>query len=308
MAPLEGRWFEGSSGIIPGPIVTNLVVASFGYPVAATLGQNGWDGNLMAGIGLELAPDNLSVSRGQVVMRGSLSAESATFQAYKLWESADKEVMVDLTFPSAAEFDFAAGRMHSDYLACEGIRVVASKEGRAILPTDWERFGLKKFCLRLFLNLAKPSIHTNQKPGVKFTMLFFPHTVEEMSEWTDLVQEVGCSGIKLLEGEAQLFPQAQAGSWGCPILPLICPGSRFGQLPILPTAPEPRHVIWRIVDTARQPNAYASHSTVKRKWGKIIADPDEYQEREPMVVWPQAPEPTTNSGKLSVLFITLTTP
>ena len=113
MAPLEARWFEGS-GNIPDPLAASLVVASFGYPVAATLGQNGWDGAVMAAIGLELTPDNKSVSRGQVVMRGILAAETATFQAYKLWETADKEVSIDLTFPNAAEFDFAAGRMCSE--------------------------------------------------------------------------------------------------------------------------------------------------------------------------------------------------
>jgi len=299
MAPLEGRWFEGGGGI-PVPITTNLVVASFGYPVAATLGQNGWDGKLMAGIGLELAPDNSSVTRGQVIMRGSLYTDTATIQASKLWETADKEVLVDITFPNAAEFDFAAGRMHNEYLTSEGIRVVASKEGRPILPTDWGKFGIKHFCLRLFLNVAKPSVFTNMKPGVKFTMLFFPHTVAEMSEWTDLVQEAGWPGVKILEGEAQLFPQAPAGAWGCPIYPLICPGSRLAQQPTLPPPAEMRHVIGRIIDTARQPNAYASHATLKRKWGKIIADPEEYQEREPLVTWPQAPEPTTNSGKLYV--------
>ena len=297
MAPLEGRWFEGS-GNIPDPQRANLVVASFGYPVAATLGQNGWDGSIMAGIGLELSPDNGSVSRGQVVMRGMLSAETASIQAYKLWETADKEVMLDLTFPSAAEFDFVGGRMFSEYLPSKGIRAVASKAGRPILPTDWGKHGLKNFCLRLFLNLAKPSIANNQHPGVKFTILFFPHTVEEMSEWTDLVQEPGWPGVKILEGEVQLFPQAPVGSWGCPILPLICPGGRMNQQPAFPPAAELRYVIWRIVDTARQPNAYASHSTLKRKWSKIIADPEEYLEREPLVTWPQAPEPATNTGEL----------
>jgi len=299
MAPLEGRWFEGSENI-PEPTATSLVVASFGYPVAATLGRNGWDGGVMAGIGLELSPDNKSVARGQVVMRGLLSAEAASIQAFKLWESADKEVTIDITFPNAAEFDFASGRMTSEYLPSEGIRVVASKDGRPILPTDWSKFGIKNFCLRLFLAMAKPSAYNNQKPGAKFALLFFPHTVEEMSEWTDLVQEAGWPGIKILEGEAQLFPHAPVGSWGCPILPLICPGNN-AQPTTLPPAAELRHVIWRIVDTARQPNAYASHSTLKRKWGKIIADPEEYSEREPLVTWPQPPEPVNSTGKL--LFI-----
>jgi len=297
---LDSRWFAGQDNL-PELFAENLEVASFGYPVAATLGKNGWDGQLVASIGLELAPDNLSVARGQLVMRGKLCGEPAVFQASKLWESADKEAAVSFTFPHAAEFDFAGGSMHSEYLASEGIKMAISKGDRLILPTDWEAHGIHNFCLRAVVNPAKPSAYTGQKPGVKYTILFFPHTMEEMVEWTDLVHEVGWPGIKILEGEAEFFPQAPEGTWGCPIFPLICPGSRFAQRPALPPGAEMRHVIARIVETARQPNGYASHSTVKRKWGRIIADPDEYQERSPLVSWPQPPAPPARSGKSFLL-------
>ena len=301
MAPLDDRWFTGSDNL-PELFAENLEVASFGYPVAATLGKNGWDSKLAASIGLELTPDNLSVARGQLIMRGKLAEEPATIQASKLWEAADKEAMVSFTFPHAAEFDFAGGSMHSEYLPSEGIKMVASKGDRPILPTDWPAFGILNFCLRAIINLAKPSPYNGQKPGVRFTILFFPHSLEEMQEWTDLVNEVGWPGIKLLEGEAQLFPQAPEGTWGCPILPLICPGSRFAQRPALPPSGEMRHVIARIMDTARQPNSYASHSTLKRKWGKLISDPDDYAERPPLVTWPQPAPPSVRAGKCLLLF------
>ena len=129
--------------------------------MAATLGKNGWDGNLAASIGLELSPDNLLVARqkarGQLIMRGKLCEESAVVQANKLWEAADKEAMVSITFPSAAEFDFAGGSLHSEYLTSEGVKLVASKGDRSILPTDWPAFGILNFCLRAIINPAKPS-------------------------------------------------------------------------------------------------------------------------------------------------------
>ena len=83
MAPLDSRWFAGPEDP-PEEFAAQLEVASFGYPVAATLGKHGWDGKLMAGIGLELTPDNTAVARGQLIMRGKLSEEPATFQAAKL--------------------------------------------------------------------------------------------------------------------------------------------------------------------------------------------------------------------------------
>ena len=297
MAPLDSRWFTGPEDP-PEEFSAQLEVASFGYPVAATLGKHGWDGKLMAGIGLELTPDNTAVARGQLIMRGKLSEEPATFQASKLWEAADKEATVDIVFPNAAEFDFAGGSMHSEYLPCDGIKMTAMKGDRPILPADWKAHGISNFCLRAIINPAKPSAYNHHRPGIKFTVLFFPHPLEEMATWSELVNEVGWPGIKVLEGEAQFFPHTPEGSWCCPFLPLIAPGSRFAGRPGFPPGAEMRHVIARIIDTARLPNGYASHSTLKRRWGKLIADPEDYVERAPLVSWPQTDPPVPREGKL----------
>ena len=68
MAPLDARWFSGTDNI-PELFAEQLEVASFGYPVNAVLGKNGWNGETMAGVGLELTPDNRHIARGQLVMR-----------------------------------------------------------------------------------------------------------------------------------------------------------------------------------------------------------------------------------------------
>jgi len=303
MAPLDNRWFVGPENL-PEDFAAALEVASFGYPVAAALGKHGWDGRLTASIGLELTPDNSAVARGQLIMRGRLSEEPTTFQASKLWEAADKEAVVDIVLPSAAEFDFSGGSMHSENLTCDGIKMAATKGDRPILPADWKAHGILRFCLRAIINPAKPSAFTNNKPGVKFSILFFPHTLEEMSEWSDLVAEVGWPGIKVLEGEAPFFPQTPEGSWCRPLLPLIAPGSRFAGRPTLPPGDEIRHVIDRIIDTARQPNGYASHSTLKRRWGKLIADPEDYLERAALVSWPQSEPPAARAGKCFIIIST----
>ena len=296
MAPLEPRWFTGEEGV-PELFAENLEVASFGYPVAAVLGKNGWDGELVVSVGLELSPDNRRVARGQVVMRGALSKEPAILQAHKLWETADKEVAAHITFPQAAEFDFANGTLTSEYLTSAGIKVVISKNDQVVMPTDWKAHGVGNFCLRLVLNVAKPAASNGQKPAIKFSLLFFPHTHQEMLEWSDIVNEPGWPGVKILEGKAQLFPAAPTGSWGCPIYPLFCTGSRFETAPNLPSPAEMRFVIASIMLTARAPNSYSSHSTLKRKWGKILADGDEYVERLPLTTWPPAPSPPVTMGK-----------
>jgi hypothetical protein len=74
MAPLDGKWFSGKADL-PLVIVENLVTASLGQSANATLGRNGWDGKVMAGIGLELGSDNRTVKYSQFFMRGQLSEE-----------------------------------------------------------------------------------------------------------------------------------------------------------------------------------------------------------------------------------------
>jgi len=300
MAPLDSRWFAGTDNV-PEFIAENLEVPSFGYPIHAAMGKNGWDGELAACIGLELSPDNTKVVRGQLILRGHLDKEPAALQASKLWEPASKDVTVHISMPSAAEFDLVAGTMTSEYLPSEGLKVTCSKAGTAIPVAQWPEHRIGKFCLRLFVQLAKPS-SPNARPAVQFAVLFFPHTFNEMLEWSDMVKAPGWPGIKILEGEAQLFPPAPEGEWGCPIFPLLCPGTRFEQVPNLPPGADMRRVISAIFNSARQPNCYATHTNLKRKWGKMLADEEEYVERLPAITWPVPPEPEINTGKCNSLF------
>ena len=296
MAPLDSRWFSGTDNV-PEFIAENLEVPGFGYPVHAAMGKNGWEGEVAACIGLELSPDNTKVVRGQLILRGHLSKEEpAVVQASKLWDAAAKDVTISITMPSAAEFDLAAGTMTSDYLPSDGLKVACAKAGVAIPPAQLAQHGIGKFCLRLYVQLARP-VNNGARPAVQFSVMFFPHTFDEMLEWSDMVKAVGWPGIKILEGEAQLFPAAPEGEWGCPIFPLLCPGTRFEQVPNLPCGSEMRRVISTIFNTARQPNSYATHANLKRKWGKMLADEEEYVERMPFTSWPAAPEPQINTGE-----------
>ena len=301
MAPIDGRWFTGTD-ILPELFAENLAVASFGYPVNATFGKNRWDGKTVVAVGLELSPDNRQVRRGQILMRGHLSKEPATVQAAKLWDKADKDVTVTLPFPQAAEFDFAGGTMASDYLTSSGIKMQCARNSQEIQQSEWAKCGIGAFCLRLFLHIVKGAT-ASHRPSARFTVLFFPMREEEMVRDNELAKGTGWPGIKILEGEAALFPAAPENSWGCPIYPILNPGANFALSPNLPSSEEMRFVISKIMGTARQPVACATVGTLKKKWEKIRADQEEYTERTPTTTWPEMPNPPAFSGEFCVIHI-----
>ena len=295
MAPLSGPWFTNSEDM-PELLAENLEAASLGYPVNSVLGKNGWDGRTVAAVGLELSPDNRQVRRGQLIMRGPLSAEPAVIQASKLWEKGDKDVTVNLFFPQAAEFDFVAGTLASEYLTSDGIKMVCAKNGQPMLPTDWARHGIGNFCLRLIAYVVKGPT-ASHRPSIKFAILFFPLKHDEMAPMSNLTRGAGWPGIKILEGDAQLFPPAPTDGWGCPIYPILCPGRSFAQVPNLPSGVELRFVISKIMQTARQPTSCASNATLRKKWDRMLADPEEYSERMSPGVWPDMPSPPVIAGE-----------
>jgi hypothetical protein len=294
MAPLDAKWFAGQDDL-PELIAENLEVGSLGQPVNAVLGRNGWDGRAVAGIGLELASDNKSVTQGQFFLRGPISEEPGTFQASRLWEKAGKDVTVTMIFPHGGEFDFSGGSLASAYMSGEDIQMSLEKNEQQIPVADWPRFGIKPFSLRLVAYLDKMSNKTG--PRIKFTLLFYPATQEEMEERADAAQGPAWPGVKILEGFADLFPRAPEGGWGSPIYPILCPGTKFRQLPNLPSGQELRFVMGRIMGTARLPVPCANCGTMLKKWIKIEEDPEQYEERLPSVVWPAAAELPARTGR-----------
>jgi hypothetical protein len=293
MAPLDKKWFTGS-GDLPGIVTDNLLVASLGQPVNATLGRNGWDGRTVAGVGLELSPDNTTVRRSQFYMRGNLSQEPGIFQASKLWEKASKDISVKIVFPTAGEFEFAGGSMASEYLDADMVKIQCEKDGQPVPVADWPRYGIKTFVMRLVAYLDKMSNKTG--PKIKYTLLFYPETVDEMLKIGDEVQGPAWPGIKVLEGQADFFPLAPERAWGCPIYPMLAPGG--GERPSrVPSGDQLRYAIAKVLGTARLPVPCTSAATLRKKWQKIEEDQEQYEERIPTVTWPEVDEPEVDTGK-----------
>jgi hypothetical protein len=294
MAPLDKKWFEGG-GNLPSIVTDNLLVASLGQPVNATLGRNGWDGRTVAGVGLELSADNMHVSRGQFYMRGNLSQQPGTFQANKLWEKASKDISVTMFFPTGADFDFSNGSLASEYLESDAVKIQCEKDGQQLAAAEWPRYGIKQFVLRLIAYLDKTSNRTG--PKIKFTLLFFPEPVDEMLKMGDEVQGPAWPGIKVLEGNADFFPQAPDRSWGCLLYPMLA-ASGPDRPAVVPTGDELRHAIASVMKTARLPVPCTSAATLRKKWQKIEEDQEEYEERIPTIIWPDVPEPVSDTGKV----------
>jgi hypothetical protein len=215
MAQLDGKWFTGCDDL-PKLIAENLEVASLGQPVNAVLGRNGWDGKTVAGVGLELSAENKSIRSGQFFIRGPLSVDDGTYQASRLWDQAAKDIMVKMKFPHGGKFDFAEGSLASDYLEGEVIKLSVERNGQSVPPADWPKLGIKPFTVRLVAYLDK--MCNKSDPKIKFTLLFFPDKKKHME---DAVRGPAWPGIKILEGNAELFPRAPTGGWGCPIYPVL---------------------------------------------------------------------------------------
>jgi hypothetical protein len=293
MAPLDGKWFSGKADL-PTVIAENLVTASLGQPVNATLGKNGWDGKTVAGIGLQLSSDNKSVQNGQFFMRGQLCEEIAEIQASKLWAKAAKDAVVKIRFPHGGEFDFSDGALASEYIDGEDVKITVERDGQAVPREEWPRLGVKQFSLRLIAYLDKTSNRT--EPKIKYTVLFFPAQKDDMDELSDAVQGPAWPGVKVLEGNARLFPRAPEGGWGCPIYPLLSTGAPLQQAGTIPTGEQLRFAIGKIMTSARLPVPCANSGTMQKKWQKIQQDPDSYEERRPAVEYPDLQEPTTGPG------------
>jgi hypothetical protein len=219
---LNNQWFTGENDI-PIALAENLESASIGRPLNAILGKNGWDGTLVAGIGLELTADNNSVRGGQFFVRGQLSNDPGTIAANKLWERAAGDILVTFSFPHGGEFSFESGTLASEYLDGENVKMAIERGDQRVPLEEWHRVGITPFSLRLVAYLDKLS--NKHGPRIKFNLLFYPATKEEMAEIADCVQGVAWPGIKILEGHAAFFPAAPQQAWGCPFYPVLCTGA-----------------------------------------------------------------------------------
>jgi len=303
MPPLHKKWFRQESDIDLD--LAKTVAARDITAVHTVLNRINWHGERGAGVAVELSADNRHVARAQFFMRGVLSAQPGTFAASKMWERADKAVNVSITFPSGDAFNFSNGSLASDYVPGEAVKIACSKNGEVVLPTDYAAHGIGELTLRLIAYLDKGS-NTAAGPRVKFTVLGYPATEEQMFDMSDLAADIGWPGIKLLEGQADFVPPPPQEGWGCPMLPVILPAADLTAVPNVPSGAELRYAVAKVMATARLPVPCTAVGPLMKRWAKLEEDPNSMEDRLPTVSWPVPPRhqiPTSGKNNIFPLWV-----
>lgn len=292
MPPLNKKWFK-ETGDLSAESARRLHADSLGHPITQTLSNLGWRGDLVAGIGLELTPDNKRVRRGEFFLRGVPTKDIIEISASDLWPAAATDVKLMVTLPDASLFNFSSGTLASEYVASENFRYNFKKADANIVPTEWAANGVGETALRAICHLDKTS-NGRQGPRAKITFLIFPRSTEELMDVSDSTQSPAWPGFRVLESTCDFHTSQQ--DWKDPICPLIILGSAFYGAPNLPPGQEIRHHIAAIMRTARRPTTCTKGKTLTKQWAKALADVEEL-EQEPSITWPEAPRQPPVIGK-----------
>ena len=276
-------------------------VRNLGTDINRKLSNSGWNGVEAVGcIGLVLSTDNERVERGTLIVKGQLEEEPIRIEANKIWEDANKNVMLSLKLNNEDIFTFNATGLTSDILPQENIHhgVVLMREDRAprpVLEGEYEGLGIGNFCLRMACTISKSS---SVRKGVvlKYTVLIFPVSKDDMLATYELAQSPAWPGMRVMDGELAVW-RRPATKWGCPILPFIMPGAPFEQLPRLPASDEIRHVIATIMERGVVPETGRTGAALLTKWRKLANNPADLSERAGPVTWPKTRPAAIAQGK-----------
>jgi hypothetical protein len=298
MPDLDKQFFAGG-GDIPSDIAKKLTIRANSDRDRDILTSLGWEGQLIGYIGVVLSADGKSVSGARFGMQGKLTNGPVVLQAAKLWERVSRDVTVAVEVPEAAAFRFAGGTLFSDYMAQEDCKVSYKKGGEAIASEEVERHGIGQLCVRLFVYLDKSSnARGGPGPHFKAMLLVFPMGVEELEELTILAQAPGWPGVKLAECKAEMFPKAQAGTWGAPMWPLLLAGQRAETSDEAPSGDRVRFAMAALMRSAVIPTTCASRKSLVGKSQEVLDGGQEPTGSRPSVCWPAAPEPARERGRI----------
>ena len=302
MPVLANKYFEGE-GDIPSETAAKLLTVGLGERAKDTLTKLGWEGQLIAPIGITLSLDGSEVANSHFSLHGDLVSEPISVKAGLLWEKTAKELLLSLKMPTGTAFKFAGGDLSSDLIPQENVQFSAAKDGRVILPMDWPEHGIGNFCLRAVAHLDKSS-NSRSGPAFKVTVLAFPLSVDEMDDLSAATQTAAWPGIRIAECQAELFPRAPPGAWGAPVWPLLNIGNRSITSKAIPPGPALRFAIAETMRTAALPTACTSRTALKKIAAQMRANPENQQPRSPTITWPAAPRQAGAEGECFIKQIT----
>jgi hypothetical protein len=307
MPVLDSKWFNPHGCITPN-YATKLEIASLGAPVSNTLTSLGWDGTTpVASIGIELAPDNKTITRAQFLLRGRLCNEPINKSATAIWGEAAKDITLKADIPDGSRFLFNNGTLTSDPLAGEEMKFHLTKGNDVVQPTEWPALGIKDFSIRCVAHLDKNS-NKREGPLLKYTVLLIPLSVSDLQQLEPASNSSAWPGFKLCEGSCRFFPATDQSTWGEPICPLICRGSHVSNAPYLPPTEEIRYNIAAVMRTARLAVPCKTANGWRKQQQKAEEDISQL-EKQPLITWPDAPRHQPPQGRLTqqcILHLSLT--
>ena len=294
MPTLDGEHFGGEKDL-PQEVIDRLTVGGFNEELFPALTRHGWEGQLVACVGLTISADGSAVSSARFMLQGALTPTPVSIKANLLWKAA-ADVTLNITLPAGQYFSFAGGSLASDYVDHSAVRFNVEKGQAPVMPGDYDAHKIGKFCLRIIAHLDKSS-NGRAGPHVKFTTLIFPDSAADTLDSDDGAQSPSWPGFRLLEGAAGLFPKPTQGQWGAPILPLLATHERAGNCQDMPDGATMRFAIAELMRTAALPTVCVTKAARAKTIRSMQRVPENLDPRTPTITWPPATRPPPAEGK-----------
>jgi len=299
MPDLKAQFFTGG-GDIPGEWATKLQTASMGLGLRDTLTALQWDGSPSAVTTLVTSADGTRVNGGAFSLWGLLSQETVEFPASKLWEGTSRNTTIQIRNIEGQAFTFSGGQLHSEHVDMDTFEFTIKRGNNTVLPADWAAAGIGEFSLRCFAHVDKTS-NKQQHPLIKFTVLAAPLSCAALRELSEHTDHPAWPGIKVLEGNAQLFPRPPSDvSWGAPVFPIICTRDRAATSTVIPGGDQLRFALAEIMRTATVPTACTARGALNLKGQQILDTDEEPETRGPTTTWPPVDRPAPDQGNFKV--------
>ena len=297
MPESDKSYFEGPSQI-SATLAKKLIIADEDTAVVSGLKKFKWTGKTTGVVVLSLAADNSRIDAGTFGVRGPLAAKELRWAACDIWKGAQRDVYLRFKVPEGERFNFSDGGLCSDYLSMEEIECACEVTEDDGSPTqieagDWSEWGAGQFCLRLVASLQKAT----HRSGVvlKYWVLLYPGSQEEIMEVSELAQNASWPGIRVTEGEMSLLPTG-GKAWACPVLPFLLARTPLHQADGFPTSAEMARCIAAIMARSAAADPYPDKTGVLQRWQRFANHPDEFTPRDSNLIWPAAAPEQPESG------------
>ena len=294
MPTLDGKYFTGENDLQP-EVRDRLLVGGFNDELFPALTRHGWEGQLVACVGLTISADGSAVSAARFMLQGALSPNPVSFKANLLWRAA-ADVTLSITLPAGQLFSFAGGTLCSDYVDSSAVRFNVAKGQEPVMPGDYGAHKVGNFCLRIVAHLDKSS-NGRSGPHIKFTTLIFPDSATATLDSDNGAQSPSWPGFRLLEGAAALFPKPAPSTWGAPVLPLLATHERAANCLAVPDGVTMRFAIAELMRTAALPTVCITKAARAKTIRSMQRVPENLDPRSPTITWPPSARPAPAEGK-----------